>query len=66
MTAGMTEFGMAQGISALAAFATVHLLVAPSPGPAFLAVSRGKAKRGLDALFGGFLTALGVKLALEQ
>jgi threonine/homoserine/homoserine lactone efflux protein len=26
----------------------------------------GNAKRGLDALFGGFLTALGVKLALER
>lgn len=40
MTVGITEFDTAQGVSALAAFAAVHLLVAASPGPAFLAVSR--------------------------
>jgi threonine efflux protein len=34
------DFSVAQGVSALAAFAMVHLLVAASPGPAFLAVSR--------------------------
>lgn len=36
----MTDFSLSQGISVLAAFAAVHLLVAASPGPAFLAVSR--------------------------
>ncbi|MGH6894845.1 MAG: LysE family translocator [Dongiaceae bacterium] len=36
----MAEFDTAQGVSALAAFAAVHLLVAASPGTAFLAVSR--------------------------
>jgi threonine/homoserine/homoserine lactone efflux protein len=36
----MTDFGLSQGIAVLAAFAAVHLLVAASPGPAFLAVSR--------------------------
>jgi threonine efflux protein len=36
----MTDFSLSQGVSVLAAFAAVHLLVAASPGPAFLAVSR--------------------------
>ena len=36
----MPDFSLSQGISVLAAFAAVHLLVAASPGPAFLAVSR--------------------------
>jgi threonine/homoserine/homoserine lactone efflux protein len=36
----MTDFSLSQGASVLAAFAAVHLLVAASPGPAFLAVSR--------------------------
>ena len=36
----MTDFSLSQGLSVLAAFAAVHLLVAASPGPAFLAVSR--------------------------
>ena len=36
----MTDFGLSQGISALAALFVVHLLVVASPGPAFLAVSR--------------------------
>ena len=31
-----------------------------------VSLSQGVSKRGLDALFGGFLTALGVKLALER
>lgn len=34
------DFSLSQGVSVLAAFAAVHLLVAASPGPAFLAVSR--------------------------
>jgi threonine efflux protein len=34
------DFSLSQGVSVLAAFAVVHLLVAASPGPAFLAVSR--------------------------
>ena len=36
----MPDFSLSQGVSVLAAFAAVHLLVAASPGPAFLAVSR--------------------------
>lgn len=36
----MTDFSLSQGVSVLAAFAAVHLLVVASPGPAFLAVSR--------------------------
>ena len=36
----MTDLSLSQGVSVLAAFAAVHLLVAASPGPAFLAVSR--------------------------
>jgi RhtB (resistance to homoserine/threonine) family protein len=36
----VTDFSLSQGVSVLAAFAAVHLLVAASPGPAFLAVSR--------------------------
>ncbi|WP_119300166.1 LysE family transporter [Dongia deserti] len=36
----MTDFSLSQGVSVLTAFAAVHLLVAASPGPAFLAVSR--------------------------
>ena len=36
----MTDFSLSHGASVLAAFAAVHLLVAASPGPAFLAVSR--------------------------
>jgi len=42
----MTDFGLSQGLSALAA--------------------QFAAKRGLDAFFGGFLTALGVNLALSR
>ena len=36
----MAEFDLSHGLSALAAFFAVHLLVVASPGPAFLAVSR--------------------------
>jgi threonine efflux protein len=50
---GINEFGF-YGLVAL-------LLSAPRPRQIYQ-----NAKRGLDALFGGFLTALGVKLALER
>jgi threonine efflux protein len=69
----MTDLSLSQGLSALAAFALVHLLVCASPGPAFLAVSRtaiGTSRTAGIIAAGGMATgaliwALGTLLGLH-
>lgn len=68
-----SAFTLAEGLSVLATFIAVHLLIAMSPGPAFLAVSRtaiGTSRRaGLIAAaamaLGAVIWAIGTLLGLH-
>jgi threonine efflux protein len=68
-----SAFTLAQGLSVLATFIAVHLLIAMSPGPAFLAVSRTaigtSRKAGLIAAaamaLGAVIWAIGTLLGLH-